>query len=259
MILSLIALTQDENGLPRWHSSPHLSNPADDFMLQQYPNGYLNCGLAHGVPGIIGALALAHLEGIRCPGMEEAIDRLAAWLTNHRLDDEWGINWPGGIGLRRPGDPAGLVCPVEASNWRRRDGATAAPAWPGFCIFRVNASKDEYCDLAVQTIQDVLRRPPAVRRIESPTFCHGVAGLLQIVLRFANDTASPILQAGAAALTEQLLELYEPESLLGFRSIEFAGKRVDQPGLLDGRRAALVLLAAASDVNPAWDRIFLLS
>jgi hypothetical protein len=35
---------------------------------------------------------------------------------------------------------------------------------------------------------------------------------------------------------------------------------VDRPGLLDGAPgAALVLLAAATDVEPAWDRVFLLS
>jgi hypothetical protein len=109
-------------------------------------------------------------------------------------------------------------------------------------------------------MEAVLRRPLAARRIESPTFCHGVAGLLQIVLRFANDTGSVALEAGAIALTEQLLGLYEPESLLGFRSVEFAGKRVDQPGLLDGAPGvALVLLAVACNTAPAWDRLFLLS
>jgi lantibiotic biosynthesis protein len=80
------------------------------------------------------------------------------------------------------------------------------------------------------------------------------------VLRFANDTGSPILQAGAEALAAQLLGLHEPESLLGFRSIELNQKKVDQPGLLDGAPGcALVLLGAATNVEPKWDRLFLLS
>lgn len=261
VIHSLVALSNDENGLPRWHSPPHLSNPADDFMLQQYPNGYLNCGLAHGAPGLLGALALAHRSGIRCAGLEEAIDRLAAWLVNHRLNDEWGINWPGGVGLRVSGDPAGRVYPTDPLNLAQSGWCYGSPGvartlyFAGQCLQR-----QDYCSLAVQAMEAVLRRPLVARRISSPTFCHGVAGLLQIVLRFAHDTGSTLLQAGAVALTEQLLGLYEPKSLLGFRSIEFAGKRVDQPGLLDGAPGvALVLLAAACDVNPAWDRIFLLS
>jgi hypothetical protein len=261
IICSLVALSHDENGLPRWHSPSHLSKPAEDFMLQLYPNGYLNCGLAHGIPGPLGALALAHLAGVRCTGLEEAIDRLAAWLVSHRFDDEWGLNWPNGVALRPPGDRAGRICSIETSTRAQAGWCYGSPGvarvlyLAGQCLRR-----SEYCDLAVHTMEAVLRRPLAARRIESPTFCHGVAGLLQIVLRFANDTGSVALEAGAIALTEQLLGLYEPESLLGFRSVEFAGKRVDQPGLLDGAPGvALVLLAVACNTAPAWDRLFLLS
>jgi len=79
-------------------------------------------------------------------------------------------------------------------------------------------------------------------------------------MRFANDSGASTIRAAAAALTGQLLTLYEPASLLGFRSVALGGKRVDQPGLLDGAPGvALVLLAAARDVEPGWDRIFLLS
>jgi hypothetical protein len=261
LVRSLVALSEDEDQLPRWHSPPHFSKPAEDFMLQRFPNGYLNCGLAHGVPGPLGALALAHLAGVRCAGLEEAIDRLATWLIAHRLDDEWGLNWPTGIGLMPPGDPAGRICPIDTSTRAQAGWCYGSPGiarvlyFAGKCLQR-----HEYCDLGVQAVEAVLRRPLVARRIESPTFCHGVAGLLQIVLRFAHDTGSNVIQDGAGALTEQLLSLYEPETLLGFRSVEFAGKRVDQPGLLDGAPGvALVLLGVACDTDPAWDRIFLLS
>jgi hypothetical protein len=37
-------------------------------------------------------------------------------------------------------------------------------------------------------------------------------------------------------------------------------REMDQPGLLDGAPSvALVLLAAATTVEPTWDRLFLLS
>jgi hypothetical protein len=48
--------------------------------------------------------------------------------------------------------------------------------------------------------------------------------------------------------------------VLGFRSLEPAGNAVDQAGLLDGAPGvALVLLAAATDAEPTWDRLFLLA
>ena len=56
------------------------------------------------------------------------------------------------------------------------------------------------------------------------------------------------------------MALYEPDTLLGYRNIEKEGRRVDQPGLLDGAPGvALTLLAAATNVAPDWDRAFLLS
>jgi hypothetical protein len=64
----------------------------------------------------------------------------------------------------------------------------------------------------------------------------------------------------AAELTEQLLGLYEPDSLAGFRDLEQNARKVDNPGLLNGAAGVvLTLLAAAADAEPAWDRMFLLS
>jgi class I lanthipeptide synthase len=261
VVRSLIAVTNEDDGLPGWHSPPYFSKPADDFMLQQYPDGYLNCGLAHGVPGPLGALAVAHLHGVECEGLTEAIDRAASWLVEHRLDDEWGINWPSGLGLRPPGDPAGRVLdtvpsgPAQSGWCYGSPGVARSLYHAGVCLKR-----QDYCEFAIEAIECVLRRPRSARRLESPTFCHGVAGLLEIVLRFAHDTGSETIAAGASALIDQILAMFEPETMLGFRSMEFAGKRVDQPGLLDGAPgAALVMLSIACDAEPAWDRIFLLS
>jgi hypothetical protein len=114
--------------------------------------------------------------------------------------------------------------------------------------------------LAVEAMAAVYRRPVRVRHIDSPTFCHGVSGLLQITLRFGHDTGLPVFTDAAVALTGQLLDAYEPDSLLGFRGVEPDGTRVDQPGLLDGAAGvALVLLAAATGAEPGWDRMFLLA
>ncbi|HWC28058.1 MAG TPA: lanthionine synthetase LanC family protein, partial [Solirubrobacteraceae bacterium] len=119
---------------------------------------------------------------------------------------------------------------------------------------------DRLAALATDAMRAVYRRPLPERQIDSPTFCHGVAGLLQITLRFAHDTGEEVFADAARQLADQLLGAYEPDSLLGFRSLEPAGNPVDQAGLLDGAPGvALVLLAAATDAEPTWDRLFLLA
>ena len=249
VVESLVALGGEEEGLPRWYSPPAL---LDEYMLQSYPTGNLNCGLAHGIPGPLGLLALAYRAGVIVPGQAEAIDRIAAWLAGHTVADEWGVNWPTGVPLDTPDRAEG----PSRSAWCYGGPGVARALWLAGAALDQPATRD----LAVRAMEAVYRRPLAARRIDSPTFCHGVAGLLQITLRFAHDTGLPQFRAAARALTRQLLDLREPETLLGYRSIEQEGQRVDQPGLLDGAPGvALVLLAAAGGVEPTWDRLFLLS
>src|SRR6266702_1637519 len=92
VLSSLTELTKEEAGLPHWHTPAHLLG--DEEMQRLYPNGNLNCGLAHGIPGPLALLSLAHISGVIVDGMEDAIHRVATWLLQHRLDDTWGINWP---------------------------------------------------------------------------------------------------------------------------------------------------------------------
>jgi lantibiotic biosynthesis protein len=120
--------------------------------------------------------------------------------------------------------------------------------------------REDLCAAAVQSVEAILRRPNAVRGLYSPTFCHGIAGLLQIVLRFLNEAPSRALEIEFQNILSMLLRRYDADSLLGFQSKTSEGAGADSPALLDGATGvALVLLSVRRDVEPAWDRAFLLS
>jgi hypothetical protein len=252
----LVALAEPREGTPRWMTPPHLLG--DAAMVRQYPGGNLNCGLAHGIPGPLALLALALRQGVAVPGQAEAVRRLAGWLVEHRGDDRWGVNWPNAVPVAPPGepeaDPAGL--PTSRSAWCYGSPGVARALWlAGDALDDASLRA-----LAVKAMEAVFRRPVPERRIESPTFCHGVAGLLQVVVRFANDTGLPVFNAAAADLADELLAAYRPERLLGFASLEPGPNPVDRAGLLDGAPGvAMALLAAATATEPTWDRLFLLS
>ena len=259
---AMIDLTADGNGVPRWYTPAQLQ--WDEGMQQTYPHGSLNCGFAHGVPGLIAFLSLALMSGDSRPGLPEALTRAAHWLAANRLDDAWGINWPTAVPLERDEDGAG----VRSGSPHTSPGGPSRCAWcygsPGIAralwLAGDALDRDDLRQLAIRAISDVFQRPIPARRIDSATFCHGVAGLLAITLRFANDTGSEELAAHSRTLACQLLQHYQPESLLGFRNLETSGSEIDQPGLLDGAPGvALTLLAAATDAEPTWDRLFLLS
>ena len=259
---AMVDFTADENGVPRWHTPAQLQ--WDEGMQQTYPHGSLNCGLAHGVPGLTAFLSLALMSGDSRPGLRDSLTRTADWLVANRFDDAWGINWPTAVPLVEDAPGAGLRAgPPHASP-----GGPSRCAWcygsPGIAralwLAGEALNRDDLRQLAIRAITDVFQRPIEARRIDSATFCHGVAGLLAITLRFAHDTGSEELAAHSRTLAGQILEHYQPESLLGFRNLETSGSEIDQPGLLDGAPGvALTLLAAAADAEPTWDRLFLLS
>jgi lantibiotic biosynthesis protein len=250
VLRTLVTLLEEESGLPHWHTPARFL--ADSATQAKYPDGNLNCGLAHGIPGPLALLSLAATEGVVVEGQHDAIDRAAGWLRDQQIHDRWGVNWP-------------IAVPLIDGP---RDNAPSRTAWcygaPGVARalwFAGEALHDASCrELAVAAMEAVYRRPLPARRIDSPTFCHGVAGLQQITLRFANEFGGTLFVDAARALHQQLIDAYEPESLLGYRNVEPGGGRVDQVGFLDGAGAVpLVLLAASTPVEPRWDALFLLS
>lgn len=260
VVQALIYLSGEEDGVPHWHTPVHLL--WDEEMQRLYPHGDLNCGLAHGIPGPLAFLALASQAGVESPGLPESLARLADWLCRNRLDDSWGVNWPTATPLlERDGR---LEAPRAASTAEMTSRCAWCYGSPGIAralwLAGEALDRDDHRELAVAAMEAVFRRPLGERRIDSPTFCHGVAGLLQIALRFAHDTGRPVFWEQSRALVRQILGSYRPETLLGFRNLETPDSATDQPGLLDGAPGvALVLLAAATDVEPSWDRLFLLS
>lgn len=261
VLSALVELLAPRTGLPLWYTPPE--ELYDDRARAVYPFGNLNCGLAHGVPGPLALLSIAYAKGVRVNGMETAIARTAEWLCAARWDDEWGINWPTAIAVQ-PGSNGALAA-VE-----RRPGSDGPSrcAWcygaPGVAraLWLAGEALDcaGYRDIGIEAMRAVFRRPVHVRRIDSPSFCHGVAGLLEIALRFRNDSEDQVFEEGCRELVEQILRRYQPQSLLGFRHIENGAHEIDQPGLLDGTPGiALVLLASSTPVTPDWDRLFLLS
>ena len=224
-------------------------------MRAAFPDGHHNCGLAHGLPGPLALLSIASLEGVEVEGSRAAIDVAARWLAMHAHDGGSGPDWPNAV--PRVEHPHAAAAPTSPSRptWCYGSAGVARALW----LAGEALDDDEYRDLAVRAMRGVLARPPHARRITSPTFCHGTAGLLQITLRFAEDTGLPDLADAATGLLVELLDEHEPGSLLGYRDVEPDDIRVDKPGLLDGVSGIALVLLNAGGVPADWDRAFLLS
>ncbi|MGY1694613.1 lanthionine synthetase C family protein [Geodermatophilus sp. SYSU D00814] len=238
---------------PRWHTPFDWLGSAE--QQEAYPHGNLNCGLAHGIPGPLALLSLALSHGHEPPEARDAVDRAVRWLAAHRIQDAWGTTWPAAVPLAPDGTPAGTEEPARA-GWCYGAPGVARALWHAGTALgdrHIRAS-------AVEAMTAALARPPEHRALHSPNYCHGVAGLLHITTRFAEDTGLPAFRQAQADLLAELMTAYEPGSLLGFRNVEPGDVRVEHPGVLDGAPGvALSLLAAAGPAPATWDRLFLLA
>ncbi len=248
-LAGLVALCDSGPEDPNWFTPPEALRQ-DTAIAEWYEGGVYNCGLAHGIPGPLAVLSVAYSQGYVVPRHAEAIARTGEWLAAQRFDDEWGANWPSCL------TPGGSPDSSQAGWCYGSPGVANALLLAGNAI-----EADKLRELAIEAMAALHRRPWSARMTgQSPGLCHGVSGLLQITLRFANDTGDPLFTEAATELTERVLELYRPELATGYYSRRSTGELREHAGLLDGAAGvALALLAASTPVEPAWDHVLLLS
>ncbi|MFJ9772912.1 lanthionine synthetase C family protein [Kitasatospora sp. NPDC101157] len=239
-----------EGAPPRWLLRPEVYPPVGDYH-RQYPHGYLNLGVSHGVPGVAAALAVAWAAGHRRPGQREALAELTGWLLGHRLTDAQGPLWANGV----PVDEHGAERPVAHCHdqlaWCYGTAGIAAAL-----LAVADCTEDAGLRAsAVEAFEAALRRA-ATAEPRTPTLCHGLAGLVMLAREFAPHSAAA--REALPGLLERLLAYADPAHPVVFADEDVPGNTVDDPGLLSGAAGvALALLAALADERPAWFRVFL--
>lgn len=247
---TLIEMSREHDGVLGFYSPFETFGPED----KETTCGSINCGLAHGVPGPLTLMALSLREGVSVDGLREATESLAEWLVAQILKDDFGINWPGNVPIKDTDAELPALVPSRVA-WCYGSPGVARALW----LAGDSLNIDRYQDIAVEAMEAAYKKPVDVQRIDAPTICHGVAGVLQCTLRFAADTRLPMFTDAAAELTEQLISFYDPKLFWGFQD-KLMKKPIDNPAFLYGAcGVVLALLAAAYPVEPRWDGVLLLS
>jgi hypothetical protein len=205
--------------------------------LKVTPGGCYNLGVAHGVPGVIGALGALCLTLGAPQSAVRLLGPAVEWLLAHQLP----AGSPGRYGRAwAPGLP-----PVPTrSGWCYGDPGIAR----ALMLAGEGARRDDWKREALAIARAAIARAPRDGRVEDPFLCHGGSGLGQIFSRFYRATG--LVEFARAA------KYWMTQSLERRRS----GQGGTKPGLLDGSAgAALALLAAIAPVPPDWDRCLLLS
>lgn len=210
------------------------------------PPGACNLGLAHGVPGVIGLLALAYHAGIGTSRARPLLEGALAWLWSARLPaGDAGFAYHSGAA-----EPA-------RSGWCYGDPGVAA----ALRLAGVALASSEIAGQALTLIRGVATRSPERTGVLDAGLCHGAAALGHILNRFHQASGEPALAAQAVSWFERVLDMRRPgDGIAGFRTWSDQQQWETSPGLLNGATGvALALVAAATPVEPAWDRRLLLS
>ena len=221
-----------------WFTRPELMQPV---IRARWPRGRHDCGVAHGCAGVVAMLARAAALPDP-PAAARALGADAArWLIARRLA-------PGEIGGRFPA----LVAPDEPiepsrSAWCYGDLGVAAVLWHAEQHLGLARG------LAHETALDGVVRGTTHYNIEDVALCHGSAGLAHLYNRFHQATRDPAFADAARSWYGATLVADTLPALPGF---ELWGAHWHR--LLDGAiGVGLALLAAATPIEPAWDRIML--
>lgn len=257
-IAALAGLAQYRGDTVAWYT-PAAQLADLPIVLEMAPEGCYDLSLSHGIPGAIAFLGHAALSGFSTARLlESAVD----WLLAHALP---------------PGQPS-----TFSRWWFPGPGVKfARNAWcigdPGVASALVIAA-DALGDLARRERALAIARRAAARSLDDATgrvhdagLCHGAAGLAHVFHRLYRRSGEPVFAEASRRWLARVLAMRQAtratgcEGIAGFRALvtprwDATPELRDEPGLLAGAAGiGLAMLAAISDVEPAWDRLLLLS
>lgn len=230
-----------------WFTRPELLPP---WQRELSPNGYFNCGLAHGIPGVVALLGRMVSEGDTEAENVETCREAMRWLTAQKL----------------AGDPAGRFPSAVHRGERARHAARTAWCYgdPGVAIAGWGAAARLGLDVEPwrQVARECSSRAIELTGIKDAGLCHGSAGLAHIMNRCYQASREPVFRDAARVWFEYALAQRRPDGVGGFMAWTSDGGP-DGPSwapaadLVEGAiGVGLTLLAAVEPTEPRWDRLF---
>jgi lantibiotic biosynthesis protein len=231
-----------------WLTGPDLMIDRD---LELYPQGNYNLGVAHGVPGVIGVLAESCAAGVDA---RDLLDGSVAWLLDQKM--------PAGTGAVFPYNVAPNVAEPKPTRlaWCYGDLGIAASL-----LMAARTVGEESWEREALKIARIAaaRTDEKEAGVIDAGICHGAAGAAHLFNRLYQATGDPVFRDAALFWLERVLAYHQPGKGVGGYEAWTVGDGLEldwrpDPGFLTGSSGVgLVLLAAASAVEPEWDRVLL--
>jgi hypothetical protein len=234
-----------------WFTAPDSLPPN---TRQEYARGFYNLGVAHGVPGVIAFLGRVLAAEIEVKTAAVLLEGAIDWLLAQKLPDGAGAHYASVTG-------PGIERVPTRSAWCYGDPGIAA----ALLVAARAAGHETWEREALAIGRTAVQRPPQHAGIFDACVCHGAAGLGHLFNRIFQRTGDEAFARASRLWFERALDMRRPgEGIAGFSSWKGGTSPgacwIVQPGFLDGAAGiALALLAAATSLEPTWDRVLLVS
>jgi lantibiotic modifying enzyme len=218
------------------------------------PEGHFNLGMAHGAPGVVGFLARAARAGVAPRTTRPLLERATSWLLARRLPAG------GPIGYAHTCDARGVSQRRNRTAWCYGDPGVAA----GLLAAARASGNGAWLRESLRIAAVAAARRGKRSGVVDAGLCHGSAGLGQIFNRLWQATGRREFRSAAVHWFERTLAYRHPgRGIGGFTAVTSGPEQPvveeSDPGVLTGSAGVgLALLAAATAVEPAWDRVLLL-
>lgn len=234
-----------------WHTPPRLL-PA--WQRELAPEGYINLGLAHGIPGVVAILARYISAGVEVERARSLLEGAVEYLRSAAAPK---------IGHRYP-----AWLPTEDHEPHREPLARVAWCYGdlGVAVAIMSAAlatgRDDWRSFALSLAHGMSARSFESSQVVDTGLCHGAAGVAHLFNRLYQATGDADLAQAADTWYARTLAMRRTgEEIAGFPR----GRPVNRTILWDAGAdlltgacgVALALHAAISPVPPAWDQLML--
>lgn len=248
-IVGVLETSRDKTGT--WYTNPEW---LPDWQRELMPDGCHNLGVAHGIPGVIGFLAAAKRAGLADPRLAPLAHDAVQWLLTQKG------TWPSSV-FPAHVPPNDAPRPTRTA-WCYGDLGIAAV----LLLAARSFGRADWQAEALAIARLAAARTPEETRVTDVGLCHGATGIAHLFNRFHQATNDDGMRQAAERWYRIALDMRRPgEGIAGFIGWADTGRPGEgewrgEPGFLSGVAGiGLALLAAVSDVEPAWDRVMVLS
>jgi hypothetical protein len=231
-----------------WHTPPTLLPP---WQRELAPDGYINLGLAHGIPGIVAILARYIAAGVDVGRARALLDGAVGYLRS--------------VASPTPGSRYVAWLPTQRADAPNRVAWCYGDLGVAIALFSAATAtdRDDWRADALALAHGMAARPHEAAQAIDAGLCHGSAGIAHLFNRIAQAAGDAELSRAADGWFTRMLATRRSEPLAGFPRANIGGPggtMIWEPAadLLTGATGvALALHAAISPIEPAWDQLLL--